>query len=315
QSDTDEVVITAEDSAAPFGQITWPSQDGLCFGGPVTVEDDFTDTCEPDALTRTYVPPGGPTYSEHGDYLVTLTVTDPTGNPAMDDVSFTIDLVAPTARMKPRPDEFIIPSTLPFTDLFEASDEDGASGGVVLEQVFLDDCLVFDGATYVEEPNGLLSDDTLEITRELLCEVVARCGLPGMDEPVVRVDAYDCGGNLGSSFRVIPVNPKLFPPACQALLTLSGDEVSWLPVFEAEAYDLGRGDVRRLAAADGIVDLGSVSCLAEDTMSTNSTDGARPQAGEAFFYLVRYRHGLTTSEYGWSSADEPERSGEEDCIP
>ena len=212
----------------------------------------------------------------------------------------------------------LIPSTLPFSELFTAHDNDGASGGVLLEQMFFDDCLVFDGLTY-GNGDGLLSDESAVLDHPTLCEAVARCGLSGLDEPVVRVEATDCGNNVGVASRIIPVDPTFFPQVCQVDLSvaksLGSAELTWEPVFRAESYDVIRGQLAQIRPAGDSVDLGPVTCLAEDTPGTASSDPEDPGPGSAFFYLVRYHHGLTTSEYGWSSSDEPERPGSGDCVP
>ena len=140
--------------------------DGSCFGTfalPVTVRDDFSDACQPD-VSRSYLPTGGPVYHDHGDYDVTLTVMDRSGNAAEANVRFTIDSIAPQVKFLDAPGRQTLPASVPFSVLFESSDEDGAAGAVVHERVLLSTvevtCPLFDG--YLDgDGDGLLSDDTL----------------------------------------------------------------------------------------------------------------------------------------------------------
>ena len=92
-------------------------------------------------------------------------------------------------------------------------------------------------------------------------------------------------------------------------------QIADLTIFEAEAYDVIRGGVENLSAAAGVVDLGPVTCVASGTPATSVEDDGTPAVGSAFFYVVRYIHGPTTSEYGWSSENEPRIPGPGDCVP
>jgi hypothetical protein len=148
------------------------------------------------------------------------------------------------------PDELAIPTTIPFSDLFTAHDDDGASGDVVQERVLFDECLLFEGLEY-GDGDGLLSDELAVLDGTLFCEAIARCGLPEIDEPEVRFEAIDCGGNEGKPTRVIRVFPVVSQSACQTELALAKDS-------------------------------GSIAAV--------------PVAGGAFIYLIRYHHGVTTSE-------------------
>jgi hypothetical protein len=98
-------------------------------------------------------------------------------------------------------------------------------------------------------------------------------------------------------------------------LGVQGSRIRWQHIFLADAYDVVRGDVRRLSDGPGQVDLGPLACLANDVPLAEVTDTAQPDPGAAFFYLVRYRRASTLSEYGWSSGDEVRRSDGEGCPP
>jgi hypothetical protein len=158
--------------------------------------DNYTDVCS-EGITRSYDPGPGPGYSDHGDYDVTLTVTDGSGNFSSDSVSFTIDLEAPVVQIyRPYGVKYIDPTEFPISILFDASDSDGASGGVVHERVLIQDCVVLDGWTYGNR-DGLLRDESVVVSTEAICQVREACGFDVLDQPTVRAEATDCGGNTG----------------------------------------------------------------------------------------------------------------------
>ena len=183
--------------------------------------------------------------------------------------------------------------------------------------MFFDDCLTYDGGK-LGDADGLLSDESMVIDYPVLCEASARCGLPGFDVPNVRAEAQDCAGNTGSDARDIPLTPPLIQQDCQPALGMAKlpgtTEISWIPVFEAEAYDVVRGDVQNLGAGAGMVDLGAVTCVADDTTDTTVTDSAVPPPNTTWFYVVRTTHFGNTSDYGWSSSDEPRQPASGDCT-
>lgn len=198
--------ISVFDGTPPAGHITDPPE-GTCFGPgeiPAVVTDDFSDVC--DAVHRSYDPPVGPAYSDHGDYHVVLTASDGCANAATDDVSFTIDLVPPVVQiLSPANDQTGLPPvTIPIRVVFASGDDDGAAGGVVHEVVkLMDSCVLFDGDTYGDR-DGLLSDEGLQITKFMLCHAMARCGLLILREPFILVEATDqCGGNTGTATRIL----------------------------------------------------------------------------------------------------------------
>jgi hypothetical protein len=211
---TDETTITVLDRIAPVGTITYPPS-GACLGPPdvpVIVLDDYTDICS-ESLIRIYDPPGGPAYSDQGDYAVTLQVSDPSGNPGPTSyVDFTIDVIAPNVVIHGPGEGVTVPGDLPFSVLFDDDDEDGADGDVVHERVFLDDCLLYDGWTYGETLDGLLRDETLHFD---LCRIFQHCGITSLDHGILRVEAIDCGGNVGFATRQIGGSITLGPDACE----------------------------------------------------------------------------------------------------
>jgi hypothetical protein len=199
--DTDGITVTVQDTALPEGGITAPPA-GTCFGPtelPVTVTDSYTDVCDP-ALTRTYDPGPGPSYTAHGDYSVMLTVDDAGGNQVTDSVGFTIDTVPPVVEWLGLPGQI---SVRPFNLTFSASDDDGATGDVVHEVMKLDGCVIYDGATFGSDPDGLLSDDVLVFEPSELCRIRSECGFEILVNPELSVEATDCGDNVGADARTM----------------------------------------------------------------------------------------------------------------
>jgi hypothetical protein len=314
QSDC-ETTVVVEDWSAPIGGITAPMP-GSCSTATVTVTDDFSDNCDAAPL-RTYEPSDGPTYSAHGDYNVTLSVTDASRNFSSDNVTFTIDQVPPAVGVLPLA-TLDLPSSMPFTDLFTADDDDDAAGDVLMESVYMDGCLIYDGVTY-GNGDGLLSDETLLFDHAVACEAIARCALTGMDQVTVRVDVEDCSGNLATDETLLAVIPALNLADCQPRLQLErvdgATEILWTPVFAAQAYDLIRADLGELNVLGDSIDLGSTTCIGEDLTAPMASDATEPLPGEGFGYLLRYTHFATTTPYGWSSSGLPRAPTSGDCSP
>lgn len=180
------------------------------FGQSVTLHGDLVAVgahldSSPEANSGSVWVHGGTGYGQHGDLLATLTVTDDAGNSVVDAVPFTVDIVPPAVRLLPlEPDRILLPLTIPFSSLFEADDEDGAAGEVLVERMYLDDCLIFDGLDY-GDGDGLLRDESATFDKPTLCGALARCDWSAADGSVLRVDATDCGDNRGTASRSLPV--------------------------------------------------------------------------------------------------------------
>lgn len=215
QSDTDSTEVGVQDTLAPAGRIVFPSS-AECFGPadtPVVVTDDFTDRCAA-SLTRSYSPGPGPEYSEHGDYPLTLQVSDPSENAASAEVAFTIDLVTPVVEFVGDVRQLAFPTSVAFPELFATGDADGAAGGIVHEVLLVDDCTLYDGDSYGDR-DGLLSDEQLDLDRQALCELAERCGTRRWQDPVVEARATDCGGNTAAASFVLPGGHQLVDGACR----------------------------------------------------------------------------------------------------
>ena len=317
--DEDVVVVTVGDNEPPLGGIVSPGE-GECFGpgqAPVTVLDDFADTCS-NEVTIEYSCVGpceadqGPEYAAHGDHAVTVTATDEAGNPAMDSVSFTIDTVAPVVTIADPPGTTVIPGDLPLDLVFEASDDDGATGEIAHERILLNGCLLYDGFTYGDR-DGLLEgppeDPALVLDEALLCQVAETCGWTSLIEPVLTVEATDaCGGNVGIDTLALGGAVSIRPGLCTSIeLAVSGQNTTaaWDEQQGAVEYDVIRGELASLRAVEGKVDLGAVTCVeggSDDTTTSGNEDGAVPPVGGVFFFLVQSDDGRLQSGYGEDSA-------------
>jgi hypothetical protein len=78
--------------------------------------------------------------------------------------------------------------------------------------------------------------------------------------------------------------------------------VSWGAVSGALYYNVVRGDVRNLHFGNGVISLGSVTCLAQHTQTTLVPDLGPPSApDQTIFYVVEYNDGQSSS-YGSPTA-------------
>ena len=81
-------------------------------------------------------------------------------------------------------------------------------------------------------------------------------------------------------------------------------------------YDVIRGGVGALHATGGLVDLGMVTCIENDSTDLTTRglgDAATPLRGEAFFYLVRQNPAGSGLGYGFSSAHDTRVPATGDC--
>jgi len=83
--------------------------------------------------------------------------------------------------------------------------------------------------------------------------------------------------------------------------------VRWNFLGTGITYDVIRGDVAALHASGGLVDLGVVTCIENDSTDLTTrglADAAAPFTGAAFFYLVRQNPAGSGLGYGFSSAHD-----------
>jgi len=92
--------------------------------------------------------------------------------------------------------------------------------------------------------------------------------------------------------------------------------VRWNFLGTGVTYDVIRGGVGALHAMGGLVDLGLVTCIENDSTDLTTrglADAVAPPAGQAFFYLVRQNPPGSGLGYGFSSAHDTRLPAAGDC--
>ncbi len=131
--------------------------------------------------------------------------------------------------------------------------------------------------------------------------------------------AMDGSGNetFEAGFAVVPHDQGGITEPLEVVLGENGDGTLlwWNVVPGAQSYNVIRGNLSSIVDAGVVSSLGAVTCI-EANSSNESTagweDAGLPSPGEAFFYLVEYFDG-TSSSYGTESADKPRAPGLGDC--
>jgi len=91
----------------------------------------------------------------------------------------------------------------------------------------------------------------------------------------------------------------------------------WGTLGPGVIYDLVRGNVKALRSLGGLVDLGVVTCIENDSTDLSNRglgDATVPPPGEAYFYLARQTPRDTGLGYGASSTHEPRQPASGDCL-
>ncbi len=117
--------------------------------------------------------------------------------------------------------------------------------------------------------------------------------------------------------RTAAAGPFVIPSLDLEIAEANPTLVRWNTLGPGVTYDLIRGDVKALRAVGGLVDLGVVTCLENDSTDLSNrglTDAALPPLGEAFFYLARQTPRGSGLGYGASSAREPRQPASGDCL-
>jgi hypothetical protein len=111
--------------------------------------------------------------------------------------------------------------------------------------------------------------------------------------------------------------PFALPSIKLEIAAASPTLLRWSTLGPGVTYDVVRGDVGSLRATGGLVDLGVVTCIENDSIDlSNRTleDAAVPPVGGAFFYLVRPTPKGAGFGYGTSSDHEPRQPAAGDCL-
>ena len=132
--------------------------------------------------------------------------------------------------------------------------------------------------------------------------------------------ATDDSGNVASGTGLVAVphdqDGVVDPVAIVLGPSASGTVVSWAAVPDAQSYDVIRGELTNVMVTGELIDLGTVVCIEEDSTDESTLgweDGELPEPGRAFFYLVEYFDGIT-STYGTESAAYPRAPGSGGCL-
>ena len=126
------------------------------------------------------------------------------------------------------------------------------------------------------------------------------------------VEAATCRSPLGPS-TAPSFAPSLDLEVPQAQPTI----VRWNTLGPGISYDLARGNVAALRAIGGMVDLGVVVCVENDSTDLSNrtlADAAIPPVGQSFFYLARPTPKGTPPGYGQSSSGQPRVPASGDCL-
>jgi len=94
-----------------------------------------------------------------------------------------------------------------------------------------------------------------------------------------------------------------------------GTRVSWAAVPGAMFYDVIRGDLNNIVDTGLLINLGAVVCIESNSINESTyrqEDTDLPNPGQAFFYLVEFDDGISSS-YGTESAQKPRAPGPGDC--
>jgi hypothetical protein len=112
------------------------------------------------------------------------------------------------------------------------------------------------------------------------------------------------------------ITPFFLPRLDLEIAEPSPTVVRWNYLGPGGAYDVVRGDTDALRSIGGMVDLGVVSCIENDSSDLTTSgyaDPDLPPSGEAFFYLVRGDPATGGPGYGSSSAHESRQAASGDC--
>ena len=138
---------------------------------------------------------------------------------------------------------------------------------------------------------------------------IYRAAHASLDSPIPNMDFMSVVNpvaiGLGPDFEVgspsFALNaPTVAPEVFGLNITQPGNTISWTAFPNATSYDLIRGDLSSFACATDHVDLGAVTCVADNLPATSIGDFVDPAPGQTFFYLVRPNLPLFKGTYGYS---------------
>ena len=265
--------VELADVDPPSGTITEP-QSGSCFGGPslpIDVAASFSDACDP-SVDVDFDP--GTSFVAEGNYSVTVTASDDSGNDNVEIVNFTIDLTNPSVELSNLNDVELPNPDTPMSMFVSTNDDDNLNGDVVFEQVVLEQdgilCTLLDGNGF-GDGDGLLSDETLDVSVAQLQNTVTTCGIARLDKPMICFEATDCGGNVGNDCIVFEGH------SFDTLrVKLDNNDVSVAWGAEGMAYEVCSGTTPQEAR----------DCTNVEAQIDGANDWTDASAGAIQFYVV-----------------------------
>lgn len=141
----------------------------------------------------------------------------------------------------------------------------------------------------------------------------------------VVLDGPDMGGVDGCVLLIQPASVAPASPPCtdqvQLSLTQEMGIVRWSRAPCNATYDLIKGEISAVTPGPSQIDLGTVSCLANDVAQPlhswdviGPEDPEIPPVGSVYFYLVRPRGPVLPETYGASSDNRERVPFSGDCF-
>jgi hypothetical protein len=183
----------------------------------------------------------------------------------------------------------------------------GASEGLDLDSVVALHARPRLGAAEIDSDGDGLSDDA---ERYLYLTDSARPDSDGDGVPDGE-EAASCRNPASAA-----ADPFFVPVLELEVADANPTVVRWNFLGSGVTYDVIRGGVGALHATGGLVDLGVVTCIENDSTDLTTrglADAAVPPPGAAFFYLVRQNPPGSGLGYGYSSAHDTRLPASGDC--
>lgn len=253
-----------------------------------------------------------------GVHVVTLRVTDTAGNTDTDTVVQTVvDTVPPEISVE------LIPDTLwpPNHRMVDVQAAVTATDACSVPQV------VLTSVVSSEADNGQGDGNTTDDIQgadlgaaDFRLELRAERAGGGSGRIYTAAYTATDGSSLSTSasgFAFVPHDQGGITDPIALVLEQGADGtlVSWSDTPAVHSYDVIRGDLAEVAAAGVVISLGAVTCIENDSADESTLGGEDPELpvpGQAYFYLVEYFDG-TSSSYGTESADRPRAPASGDC--
>jgi hypothetical protein len=116
----------------------------------------------------------------------------------------------------------------------------------------------------------------------------------------------DCDGVIDDS-----IPPVVGSPDLSVIGSGGSSTISWTPLPNGQGGDLVRGRISTLASSGGNFTMATEICLANDLPDRSLSDGGKPPAGDAYWYLAREVN--TCSGPGTYDEGVPSQVGQRDA--